>query len=104
MSRMKKPRRRLCADVAVHGTLRQVARLYHDRKAPIIPSGIEGQIIAASREQLGSVDSLVAVACGADKAVAVLGALRTGLISAPFIAQSPAGQFIVGISAGKTSR
>jgi DNA-binding transcriptional regulator LsrR (DeoR family) len=38
------------------------------------------------------------VACGADKAVAVLGALRTGLISALFIDQAMAEKILAGFA------
>ena len=54
-------------------------------------------MIAASLENLRSIPEVVAVACGEEKAVAVLGALRTGLISALFIDQEMAEQILVGL-------
>jgi len=67
------------------GAVGDVCGVYYDRQGRIIESGLEDQMIAASLDQLKAIDSLVAVACGEDKAVAVLGALRTGLISTLFI-------------------
>ena len=56
-------------------------------------------MIAANAEQLRAAGSLVAVACGEDKAVAVLGALRTGLVSTLFIDQAMAEKILAGLSA-----
>ena len=67
------------------GAVGDVCGVYYDRQGHIIESGLEKRMIAANLEQLKAIDNLVAVACGEDKAVAVLGALRTGLISALFI-------------------
>jgi len=58
-------------------------------------------MIAVSMDQLKAIDYLVAVACGVDKATSVLGALRTGLISALFIDQDTAEQILAGISMAK---
>ena len=56
-------------------------------------------MISASHDQLKAIDCLVAVACGSDKAVAVLGAMRTGLISTLFIDQNMAEKILAGLSA-----
>jgi DNA-binding transcriptional regulator LsrR (DeoR family) len=78
--------------------------IYYDRNGRIIKSGFEDRIIAASIEQLQAAGSLVAVACGDDKAVAVLGALRTGLISTLFIDQSMAERILADLAAEKTRK
>jgi DNA-binding transcriptional regulator LsrR (DeoR family) len=67
------------------GAVGDICGIYYDRQGRIIESGLENRMIAASLQQLKAIDCLVAAACGEDKAVAVLGALRTGLISALFI-------------------
>jgi DNA-binding transcriptional regulator LsrR (DeoR family) len=46
----------------------------------------------------------VAVACGEDKGVAVLGALRTGLVSTLFIDQAMAERILEGLSTEKTRK
>ena len=76
------------------GAVGDVCGVYYDREGRIIESGLEHQMIAASLEQLKAIDNLVAVACGEDKAVAVLGALRTGLISSLFIDRDMAEQVL----------
>ena len=77
------------------GAVGDVCGVYYDRQGRIIESGLEDQMIAASLDQLKAIDSLVAVACGEDKAVAVLGALRTGLISTLFIDRDMGEQILV---------
>ena len=67
------------------GALGDMCGIYFGRDGRIIKSGLENRMIAASVEQLQAAGSLMAVACGEDKAVAVLGAMRTGLISTLFI-------------------
>ncbi len=76
------------------GAVGDVCGVYYDREGQIIESGLEDRTIAASLDQLKAIDCLVAVACGEDKAVAVLGALRTGLISALFIDRDMAEQVL----------
>jgi DNA-binding transcriptional regulator LsrR (DeoR family) len=83
---------------SVQGALVQVARLYYDREGRIIESGLEKGMIAAGVNQLKAIGCLAAVACGVDKAVAVLGALRTGLISALFIGQAMAEKILAGFA------
>jgi len=83
------------------GAVGDICGVYYDRDGRIIESGLENQIIATGMDQLKAIDCLVAVACGGDKAAAVLGALRTGLISALFIDQNMAEQILAGISMAK---
>jgi deoxyribonucleoside regulator len=79
------------------GAVGDMCGIYYDRQGQIIRSGLEDRMIAASVEQLWAIDCLAAVACGEDKAVAVLGALRTGLISALFIDQAMAEQILASL-------
>jgi len=81
------------------GAVGDICGIYYDRGGRILKSGFEGRTIAASLEQLKAAASLVAVACGDDKALAVLGALRTGLVSTLFIDQSMAERILAEISA-----
>lgn len=81
------------------GAVGDMCGIYYDREGKVIHSGLEDRMIAAGWEHLKAVQRLVAVACGEDKAVAVLGALRTGLISALFIDQEMAEQILVGLGA-----
>jgi DNA-binding transcriptional regulator LsrR (DeoR family) len=81
------------------GAVGDLCGIYYDREGKVITSGLEDRMIAASLNQLKAIDCLVAVACGEDKAVAVLGALRTGLISALFIDQDMAHQILAGLRA-----
>ena len=83
------------------GAVGDMCGIYYDRDGRIIKSGLENRMIAASVEQLQAADSLVAVACGEDKAVAVLGALRSGLISTLFIDQAMAERILAGLSVKK---
>ena len=76
------------------GAVGDMCGIYYDRQGRIIESGLEDRMIAAGLQQLKAIDCLVAVACGEDKAVAVLGALRTGLISALFIDRDMAEQIL----------
>jgi DNA-binding transcriptional regulator LsrR (DeoR family) len=86
------------------GAVGDLCGIYYDRNGRIIKSGFEDRIIAASLGQLKAAGSLVAVACGDDKALAVLGALRTGLISRLFIDQSMAERIIEEIAAEPPGR
>ena len=79
------------------GAVGDICGIYYDREGRIIESGLENRMIAAGVDQLREIDCLAAVACGADKAVAVLGALRTGLISTLFIDQDMAEQILAGL-------
>jgi len=83
------------------GAVGDICGIYYDRQGRIIESGLENRMIAAGVDQLRAIDCLAAVACGADKAVAVLGALRTGLISTLFIDQNMAEQILAGLAATK---
>ena len=86
------------------GAVGDMCGIYYDRDGQIIKSGLESRMIAASAEQLKAAGSLMAVACGENKAVAVLGALRTGLISTLFIDQAMAEEILAGLSADKKRR
>ena len=86
------------------GAVGDMCGIYFDRDGRIIESGLENRMIAASVEQLQAAGSLMAVACGEDKAVAVLGALRTGLISTLFIDQAMAERILARLSAKKSSK
>ena len=81
------------------GAVGDMCGIYYDQAGKIIKSGLEDRMIAANLDQLKAIGCLVAVACGQDKAVAVLGALRTGLISALFIDQDMAEQILAGLHA-----
>jgi len=67
------------------GAVGDVCGIYYDREGRIVKSGLEDRIIGITVKQLKTVDCLVAVAFGEDKADSVMGALRTGLLSALFI-------------------
>lgn len=70
------------------GAVGDVCGIYYNRDGKIIESGLENRMIAANAEQLRQTDCLTAAACGADKTIAVLGAVRTRLIDALFIDQT----------------
>ena len=76
------------------GAVGDLCGIYFDREGRIIETGLEDRTIAIRAEQLKAIDSVVAVAWGEDKAVAVLGAIRTGLVSDLFIDQGMAEQII----------
>jgi DNA-binding transcriptional regulator LsrR (DeoR family) len=81
------------------GAVGDICGIYYDREGRIIESGLEDRMIAADVDQLRAIDCLAGVACGEAKTVAVLGALRTGLISALFVDQAMAEQILAGLSA-----
>jgi DNA-binding transcriptional regulator LsrR (DeoR family) len=81
------------------GAVGDICGVYYDREGRIVESGLEDRMIAAAVDQLRKVDCLTAVACGADKAVSVLGALRTGLVSALFIDQEMAEKALAALKA-----
>jgi len=83
------------------GAVGDICGIYYDRDGRIIESGLEDRMIAAGVDQLRAIDCLTAVACGEDKVAAVLGALRTGLISSLFIDQNMAEQMLAGLAASK---
>ena len=86
------------------GAVGDLSGIYFDRHGGIIKSGLEDRMIAVSVEQLQAVSSLVAVASGDDKALAVLGAMRTGLISTLFIDQSMAERIMEEIAAEEAAK
>jgi len=81
------------------GAIGDMCGIYFDREGQIIESGLENRMIAATVEQLKEIDCLAVVACGTDKADAVLGAVRTGLVSTLFIDQSMAEKILAGLAA-----
>jgi len=81
------------------GAVGDMCGIYFDREGQIIESGLENRMIAATVEQLKTFDCLAVVACGTDKADAVLGAVRTGLVSTLFIDQSMAEKILAGLAA-----
>jgi len=83
------------------GAVGDICGIYFNREGAVIESGLEDRIIAAGVDQLRAIDCLTAVACGPDKAAAVLGALRTGLVDATFIDQALAEQILAGLHAAK---
>lgn len=72
------------------GAVGDMCGIYYNREGRIIRTGLEDRMIAINLDQLRSVGCLVAVASGEEKALAVSGALRTGLLSAIFIDQAMA--------------
>jgi DNA-binding transcriptional regulator LsrR (DeoR family) len=86
------------------GAVGDLSGIYFDRNGRIIKSGLEDRMIAVTTEQLQAAASLVAVASGDDKALAVLGAMRTGLISTLFIDESMAERILVEIAAEKPTK
>jgi len=86
------------------GAVGDICGVYYDRDGRIIKSGLEDRMIAVGVKQLKAIGCLVATACGADKAAAVLGALRTGLVSALFIDQDMAERILAGISPADRER
>lgn len=83
------------------GAVGDICGIYFNREGEIIESGLEKRMIAANVEQLRATRDLTAVACGADKSVAVLGALRTGLINSLFIDQSLAEKMLAAVKEGR---
>ena len=77
------------------GAVGDVCGIYYNRDGKVIKTGVEDRTISISLLQLKTIDCVVGVACGEGKAVSVLGALRTGLISALFIDQEMAEQIRV---------
>ena len=69
------------------GAIGDICGTYFDREGNIIESGFEDRIIGVGVKQMKAIKCMVAIACGEEKAIAVLGALRTGLLSALFIDQ-----------------
>ena len=81
------------------GAVGDMCGIYFDREGRIIENGLEDRMISASYDQLKKIDCLVGVAYGDDKAVAVLGALRTGLISTLIIDQNMAEKILARLTA-----
>jgi len=85
------------------GAVGDLCGIYYDRQGHIIPSGLENRKIAVTVDQLQAAGSIVAFASGDDRALAVLGVMRTGLVSSLFIDQSLAERILAEISAEKTT-
>ncbi len=79
------------------GAVGDICGIYFDREGTILESGLEDRMIAANADQLRAVKNMIAVASGPDKAIATLGALRTGLISSLFIDQALAEQTLAAV-------
>lgn len=77
------------------GAVGDVCGVYFDSEGRIVKSGLEDRMIAIDLPQMKQIGCVVGVACGEDKATAVLGALRTGLLSALFIDQCMAERILV---------
>ena len=69
------------------GAVGDICVTYFDCEGNILKSGFESRFIGVGVKQMKAIDCMVAVASGKEKAIAVLGALRTGLLSALFIDQ-----------------
>ena len=83
------------------GAVGDLSGIYYDRHGRIVPSGLENRKIAIAVEQLRATKSIVAVASGDDRALAVLGAMRSGLVSTLFIDQSLAERILDEVAAEK---
>lgn len=83
--------------LAAAGAVGDLCGIYYDRNGTILKSGLEDRMIGISVRQMRGIGCLAAVACGEDKATAVLGALRTGLLSALFIDQDMAERILAEI-------
>ena len=86
------------------GAVGDICGSYFDREGNIIASGFEDRFIGVSVKQMKAVNCMVAVACGEEKAVAVLGALRTGLISSLFIDQRLAERILAMIRSAESRK
>ena len=87
--------------LAAAGAVGDVCGIYYDRHGRIVKSGLEDRIIGIHHHQMRGVGCLAGVAWGEDKADAVLGALRTGLLSALFIDRAMAERMLVKIRASE---
>jgi len=81
------------------GVVGSLCWFYYNEEGEIVETGLEDRIIATGLDTLREIDSIVAVASGAEKAVAVLGALRTSLISSLFIDQEMAEKILARLDA-----
>lgn len=70
------------------GAVGDICGIYFNQDGAVVESGLESRMIAANVDHLRAVGCLTAVACGAGKAAAVLGALRSGLINTIFMDQA----------------
>ena len=62
------------------GAVGDISGRYFDIQGNRIPGDIEERIIGLTWEDLQQLENVTAVACGPDKKLAILGALRTGLL------------------------
>jgi len=86
------------------GAVGDVCGVYYDSAGQVVKSGLEDRIIGVSVPQMKAIGCLVGVACGENKAVAVLGAMRTGLLSALFIDQGMAERILTLIRTADSRR
>ena len=81
------------------GAVGDICGIYYDSEGKVLDTGLEDRTIGIDQRQLRRVKRLVAVACGAEKMGAVVGALRMGLLSSLFIDQSLAERVLTGLRA-----
>jgi DNA-binding transcriptional regulator LsrR (DeoR family) len=62
------------------GAVGDISGRYFDIQGKKIPGDIEDRIIGLTWEDLQGLENVTAVVCGQDKTLAILGALRTGLL------------------------
>ena len=86
------------------GAVGDICGTYFDREGNIIKSGFEDRFIGVGVKEMRAIDCMAAVACGEEKATAVLGALRTGLISALFIDQRLAERILAMIHSAESRK
>ena len=78
------------------GAVGDICGIYFDQDGKIVKNGLEDQIIGVDILQMRKIRCLVAVGCGEGKARAILGAMRSGLLSALFVDQIAA-EYILAI-------
>lgn len=81
------------------GAVGDICGIYYDSEGNILSTGLEDRCIGIDARQLKKVDRMAAVACGVEKMGAVVGALRTGLITSLFIDQNLAERVLAGLQA-----
>jgi len=72
-------------DMIKSGAVGDICGRYFDSTGKIIESGVEDRVIGVSTDQLHAIRNVVAIAHGSDKAHAVCGAIRTGIVTSLFI-------------------
>jgi DNA-binding transcriptional regulator LsrR (DeoR family) len=77
------------------GAVGDVCGVYFDAEGRIVKSGLEDRIIGINVPQMKGIGCPMGVACGENKASAVLGAMRTGLLSGLCIDQGMAERILL---------